>query len=153
MKLLLIDDDARLTAMLSEYLTAAGFEVASAGSLKAGRQLLAEGNHDLLVLDLMLPDGDGLDFCRELRAHPQTRRLPVLMLSARGESMDRILGLELGADDYLAKPFEPGSCKPGSRPCCADPNRLLPKMMCCASAGWKSIRQQGWPGLTGRPAT
>ena len=107
MKLLLIDDDARLTAMLSEYLTAAGFEVAMAGSLKAGRQLLAAGNHDLLVLDLMLPDGDGLDFCRELRAHPQTRRLPVLMLSARGESMDRILGLELGADDYLAKPFEP----------------------------------------------
>ena len=91
MKLLLIDDDARLTAMLSEYLTAAGFEVASAGSLKAGRQLLAEGNHDLLVLDLMLPDGDGLDFCRELRAHPQTRRLPVLMLSARGESRVNVL--------------------------------------------------------------
>jgi two-component system phosphate regulon response regulator OmpR len=107
MKLLLIDDDARLTAMLSEYLTAAGFGVATAGSLQAGRQLLTAGNQDLLVLDLMLPDGDGLDFCRELRANPQTRRLPVLMLSARGEPMDRILGLELGADDYLAKPFEP----------------------------------------------
>jgi len=107
MKLLLIDDDARLTAMLSEYLTAAGFEVATAGSLQAGRQSLAAGNQDLLVLDLMLPDGDGLDFCRELRADSRTRRLPVLMLSARGESMDRILGLELGADDYLAKPFEP----------------------------------------------
>ncbi len=107
MKLLLIDDDARLTAMLSEYLTAAGFEVATAGSLQAGRQFLGGGDPDLLVLDLMLPDGDGLDFCRELRADSRTRRLPVLMLSARGESMDRILGLELGADDYLAKPFEP----------------------------------------------
>ena len=106
-RLLLIDDDARLTAMLSDYLSGAGFEVAVAGSLAAGREALAAGHHDLLVLDLMLPDGDGLDFCRELRADAQLRRLPVLMLSARGEPMDRILGLELGADDYLAKPFEP----------------------------------------------
>jgi len=106
-RLLLIDDDARLTAMLSDYLTAAGFEVAVAGSLGAGREALASGSYDLLVLDLMLPDGDGLDFCRELRSEGQSRRLPVLMLSARGEPMDRILGLELGADDYLPKPFEP----------------------------------------------
>jgi len=106
-RLLLIDDDARLTAMLSDYLSAAGFEVSVAGTLAAGREALATGNHELLVLDLMLPDGDGLDFCRELRAVAQSRRLPVLMLSARGEPMDRILGLELGADDYLPKPFEP----------------------------------------------
>ncbi|MET0519774.1 MAG: response regulator transcription factor, partial [Burkholderiaceae bacterium] len=106
-RLLLIDDDARLTAMLSDYLTAAGFEVAVAGSLAAGREALASASHDLLVLDLMLPDGDGLDFCRELRGEAHSRRLPVLMLSARGEPMDRILGLELGADDYLPKPFEP----------------------------------------------
>ena len=106
-RLLLIDDDARLTAMLSDYLTAAGFEVQAVGSLAAGRAILAAETFDLLVLDLMLPDGDGLDFCRDLRAEPATRRLPVLMLSARGEPMDRILGLELGADDYLPKPFEP----------------------------------------------
>jgi DNA-binding response OmpR family regulator len=109
-RLLLIDDDTRLTAMLSDYLSAAGFEVTVAGSLAAGREALAAGSHDLLVLDLMLPDGDGLDFCRELRsgaAMQPSRRLPVLMLSARGEPMDRILGLELGADDYLPKPFEP----------------------------------------------
>ncbi|MCV2367141.1 response regulator [Roseateles oligotrophus] len=106
-RLLVIDDDARLTGMLSEYLGAAGFDVVVAGSLGAGREVLAGAPFDLLVLDLMLPDGDGLDFCRELRADPHTRRLPVLMLSARGEPMDRILGLELGADDYLAKPFEP----------------------------------------------
>jgi two-component system phosphate regulon response regulator OmpR len=106
-KLLLIDDDARLTSMLSDYLGAAGFEVAAAASLEAGREALKLEHFDLLVLDLMLPDGDGLDFCRALRGDAQTRRLPVLMLSARGEPMDRILGLELGADDYLAKPFEP----------------------------------------------
>ncbi|MCZ8072708.1 MAG: response regulator transcription factor, partial [Paucibacter sp.] len=106
-RLLLIDDDARLTAMLGDYLSAAGFEVRVAGTLAEGRAALAEQAFDLLVLDLMLPDGDGLDFCRELRADALTRRLPVLMLSARGEPMDRILGLELGADDYLAKPFEP----------------------------------------------
>ncbi|MCV2358038.1 MULTISPECIES: response regulator [Roseateles] len=106
-RILVIDDDARLTGMLSDYLGAAGFEVQVAGSLSAGREALAGAPFDLAVLDLMLPDGDGLDFCRELRADPHTRRLPVLMLSARGESMDRILGLELGADDYLAKPFEP----------------------------------------------
>jgi two-component system, OmpR family, phosphate regulon response regulator OmpR len=106
-RLLLVDDDARLTAMLSDYLTAAGFEVECAGNLAQGRQALEAGQPDLLVLDLMLPDGDGLDFCRSLRGDSRTRRLPVLMLSARGEPMDRILGLELGADDYLAKPFEP----------------------------------------------
>jgi DNA-binding response OmpR family regulator len=106
-RLLLVDDDARLTAMLSDYLSAAGFEVAVAGSLAQARQALEGGLPELLVLDLMLPDGDGLDFCRSLRGEPRTRRLPVLMLSARGEPMDRILGLELGADDYLAKPFEP----------------------------------------------
>jgi len=106
-RLLLVDDDARLTAMLGDYLSAAGFEVEVAGNLAQGRQALEAGLPDLLVLDLMLPDGDGLDFCRGLRGEARTRRLPVLMLSARGEPMDRILGLELGADDYLAKPFEP----------------------------------------------
>ena len=106
-RLLLVDDDARLTSMLGDYLTAAGFEVETAHSLAQGRQALEAALPDLLVLDLMLPDGDGLDFCRSLRGEARTRRLPVLMLSARGEPMDRILGLELGADDYLAKPFEP----------------------------------------------
>jgi len=106
-RLLLIDDDARLTAMLGDYLGGAGFEVTVAGSLASARSHLAGEAFDVLVLDLMLGDGDGLDFCRELRSDVHTRRLPVLMLSARGEPMDRILGLELGADDYLAKPFEP----------------------------------------------
>ena len=106
-RLLLIDDDARLTAMVGDYLRAGGFEVDVAGSLAEGSARLADGGHDALVLDLMLPDGDGLDLCRRLRADPATRHLPLLMLTARGEAADRIVGLELGADDYLPKPFEP----------------------------------------------
>lgn len=106
-RLLLIDDDARLTAMVADYLRGHGFEVQVAGSLGAGRQALARDLFDGLVLDLMLPDGDGLDLTRELRSHVRTRRLPLLMLTARGEPLDRIVGLEIGADDYLPKPFEP----------------------------------------------
>ncbi|HEU4459769.1 MAG TPA: response regulator transcription factor [Methylibium sp.] len=107
-RLLLIDDDARLTGMLGDYLRQAGYEVETAGSLAAGRQRLDRGTPvDALVLDLMLPDGDGLDLCRELRASPRHRALPLLMLTARGEPLDRIVGLEIGADDYLPKPFEP----------------------------------------------
>jgi DNA-binding response OmpR family regulator len=106
-RLLLIDDDTRLSAMVGDYLRHAGFEVEAAGSLAQGRERLAATAYDALVLDLMLPDGDGLDLCRELRGNPRTRSLPLLMLTARGEPLDRIVGLELGADDYLPKPFEP----------------------------------------------
>ena len=106
-RLLLIDDDTRLTAMVGDYLRANGYEVETAGTLAAGRERLRLGHCDALVLDLMLPDGDGLDLARELRAEARFKRLPLLMLTARGEPLDRVLGLELGADDYLAKPFEP----------------------------------------------
>ena len=106
-RLLLIDDDARLTAMVGDYLRRNGYEVDAAGSLAAGRDHLRQRPYDALLLDLMLPDGDGLDLTRELRGDPRTRRLPLLMLTARGEPMDRIVGLEIGADDYLPKPFEP----------------------------------------------
>ena len=110
-RLLLIDDDTRLTTMVGDYLRASGFEVDTAGSLAAGRERLSStangGGYDGLVLDLMLPDGDGLDLTRELRSDARWRKLPLLMLTARGEPMDRIVGLELGADDYLPKPFEP----------------------------------------------
>ncbi len=105
--LLIIDDDTRLTSMVGDYLREAGFEVTTAGSLAQGRQQLQSSSYDALVLDLMLPDGDGLDLCREVRAQARTRQLPLLMLTARGEPLDRIVGLELGADDYLPKPFEP----------------------------------------------
>ena len=106
-RLLLIDDDARLVAMIGDYLRGNGFSVESAPTLAAGRNCLRHGQFDALLLDLMLPDGDGLDLTRELRADARLRRLPLLMLSARGEALDRVVGLELGADDYLPKPFEP----------------------------------------------
>jgi DNA-binding response OmpR family regulator len=105
-KLLLIDDDLRLTTMVGDYLRANGFDVEVASSLAAGRDRLRLNSYDALVLDLMLPDGDGLDLTRELRGDARLKRLPLLMLTARGEPLDRVLGLEMGADDYLAKPFE-----------------------------------------------
>jgi two-component system, OmpR family, phosphate regulon response regulator OmpR len=106
-RLLMIDDDTRLTSMVGDYLRGHGFEVDTAGSLADGRERLRHDDYDLLLLDLMLPDGDGLELTRELRADAHTRRMPLLMLTARGEPTDRIVGLEIGADDYLPKPFEP----------------------------------------------
>jgi DNA-binding response OmpR family regulator len=106
-RILLIDDDERLAAMVGDYLRGHGYAVDSATTLAAGRERLQASDYDALLLDLMLPDGDGLDLTRELRADPRSRRLPLLMLTARGEPMDRVVGLELGADDYLPKPFEP----------------------------------------------
>ena len=105
-RLLLIDDDQRLTSMVGDYLRANGYEVDAVASLAQGRERLRTQPYDALVLDLMLPDGDGLDLTRELRADPRHKRLPLLMLTARGEPLDRVVGLELGADDYLPKPFE-----------------------------------------------
>lgn len=104
-RVLVVEDDPRLAEMLSEYLGQAGFRitVATAGA-SALRRLAAEASYDAVVLDLMLPDMDGLDVCREIRTRSDT---PVLMLTARGDAIDRIIGLELGADDYLPKPFEP----------------------------------------------
>ena len=103
-RILLIEDDARLAALVQEYLGEAGFRVSVAGSGAAGLEKLAREPVDALVLDLMLPDMDGLDLCRRLRAQSD---VPLLMLTARGEAADRVVGLELGADDYLPKPFEP----------------------------------------------
>jgi DNA-binding response OmpR family regulator len=107
-KLLIIDDDVRLSTMVIEYLQAQRMQVDHAPDCSGGKLKLENAQFDLLVLDLMLPDGDGLEFCRDLRGRKDDlSRLPVLMLTAKGEAMDRVLGLELGADDYLGKPFEP----------------------------------------------
>jgi two-component system phosphate regulon response regulator OmpR len=103
-RILLIDDDSRLAAMVSEYLGGAGYRVTTATTGSEGLERLGAEPYDGLVLDLSLPDMDGLEVCRKLRARWD---LPVLMLTARGDAMDRIVGLELGADDYLPKPFEP----------------------------------------------
>ena len=102
--ILLIEDDRRLAEMVSQYLGEAGFRVSVAGDGRTGLSRLGTEPYDALVLDLMLPDIDGLEVCRKLRAFSDT---PVLMLTARGDAMDRVVGLEVGADDYLPKPFEP----------------------------------------------
>ncbi len=103
-RILLIEDDTRLAEMVRDYLGQAGFRVARAANGGSGLAMHARDAFDAIVLDLMLPDMDGLDVCRQIRAHAAT---PILMLTARGDAMDRVLGLEMGADDYLPKPFEP----------------------------------------------
>jgi DNA-binding response OmpR family regulator len=107
-QLLMIEDDARLARMVADYLTQSGFGVSIAGDGQHGLAAVQAGAPDLVILDLMLPDMDGLEVCRRIRALPGAlARTPVLMLTAKGDPMDRIIGLEIGADDYLPKPFEP----------------------------------------------
>jgi DNA-binding response OmpR family regulator len=110
--LLMIEDDARLASMVAEYLEQNGYTVSKAPDGLAGLAALGHkpdgAPHDLVILDLMLPDMDGLEVCRRIRALPNaTSGTPVLMLTAKGDPMDRVIGLEMGADDYLPKPFEP----------------------------------------------
>jgi DNA-binding response OmpR family regulator len=103
-RILLIEDNDRLAEMVRDYLSQAGFRVARAADGGAGLAMHAREAFDAIILDLMLPDMDGLDVCRQVRARATT---PILMLTARGDLMDRVVGLEMGADDYLPKPFEP----------------------------------------------
>jgi DNA-binding response OmpR family regulator len=103
-RILLIEDDARLAGMVAEYLGKAGFHVIHAENGMRGLALHERETVDAVILDLMLPDADGLEICRLIRARSDS---PILMLTARGDPMDRVVGLEMGADDYLPKPFEP----------------------------------------------
>jgi two-component system, OmpR family, response regulator len=138
-RLLIVDDDPEIRQLLVDYLTRNGFDAVPAAS---GRELwLALERHaiDLVVLDLMLPDADGLTLCRDLRAKSN---LPVLMLTARGEETDRILGIEMGADDYLVKPFSPrellARIKGILRRTRALPPNLKPdSQRCLVFAGWR----------------
>lgn len=102
--ILLVDDEATLREPLAEYLTGQGFVVTEAISAAAARSALTEMTPNIVLLDIMMPGEDGLSLCRHL---VETRQLPVIFLTARGEPTDRIVGLELGADDYIVKPFEP----------------------------------------------
>ncbi|HLH90756.1 MAG TPA: response regulator transcription factor [Xanthobacteraceae bacterium] len=103
-RILLIEDDPRLAEMVARYLGEAGFAVTLAATGQSAISLAAREAFDALILDLMLPDIDGLDVCRQIRGRSDT---PILMLTARGDALDRVVGLEMGADDYLPKPFEP----------------------------------------------
>jgi DNA-binding response OmpR family regulator len=103
-RVLIIDDDERLNELLTQYLSGFGFSVRAVTHPDAGLQALKVDPPDLVVLDVMLPDTDGLTLCRRIR---EKSRIPIIMLTARGDVADRIVGLEFGADDYLPKPFEP----------------------------------------------
>ncbi|MEP0944676.1 MAG: response regulator transcription factor [Rhizobiaceae bacterium] len=103
-KILLVEDDNRLAGMVSDYLGENGFDVTHAENGVAGIDLQTERGFEAIILDLMLPDIDGLEVCRTIKAHDS---VPIIMLTAKGDPMDRIIGLEIGADDYLPKPFEP----------------------------------------------
>jgi two-component system OmpR family response regulator len=103
-RLLLVDDEPSLREPLAEYLTRQGFVVRQAEDAAKARSALLDETPDLVLLDIMMPGEDGLSLCRHLS---ESKNLPVIMLTAKGEAMDRIVGLEIGADDYVAKPFEP----------------------------------------------
>ncbi|MCH2455867.1 MAG: response regulator, partial [Idiomarina sp.] len=105
LKVLVVDDDARLRSLLERYLTEQNFTVRVAQDSDQMDRLLTRENFHLMVLDLMLPGEDGLSICKRLRN--EGNNIPVIMLTAKGDEVDRIIGLELGADDYLAKPFNP----------------------------------------------
>lgn len=103
-RLLLIDDDESLNRLLVDYFPRFGHELLTATSVKAGKRILRTSDPDLLILDVMLPDADGLELCRSLRLESD---IPIVMLTARADVPDRVLGLQYGADDYVPKPFEP----------------------------------------------
>ncbi len=107
LNVLLVDDDARLTSLLCEYLARNDVSARVAADGEHGLEALAKGGIDVVVLDLMLPGIDGLEVCRRIRADRALARVPVLMLTAKGDDVDKVVGLELGADDYVAKPFNP----------------------------------------------
>lgn len=138
-RVLVVDDDTEIRQLLVDYLARNGFDALSAASGREMRQMLARHAVDLVVLDLMLPDQDGLVLCRELRARSG---IPVLMLTARGEEADRILGIEMGADDYLVKPFSPRELLARMKGILRRTRALPPNLKpdphrCFAFDGWK----------------
>lgn len=137
-RILIVDDDSEICQLLVDYLIRQGFEAVPARNGREMGQMLERHAIDLVVLDLMLPDTDGLVLCRDLRARSN---LPVLMLSARGEEADRIVGIEMGADDYLVKPFSPrellARIKGILRRTRSLPPNLRPEVQrCLVFAGW-----------------
>jgi two-component system, OmpR family, response regulator len=136
--ILIVDDDRDISTLLAEYLEKNGFKTFTAGDGKAMWKVLNETRVDLIVLDLSLPGEDGLTLCRNLRTHST---LPVIMLTARGEPLDRILGLEMGADDYLPKPFEPRELFARIRSVLRRTQALPPNMHASQS---QQMRFAGW---------
>lgn len=136
--ILVVDDDGQILQLVARFLRANGFRVQTARDGREMLAVLAEAGADLIVLDLMLPGANGLDLCRELR---KTSAIPVVMLTAKGEEVDRIIGLEVGADDYLPKPFNPrellARINAVLRRSSASPPPLSARSRTLAFAGWK----------------
>jgi DNA-binding response OmpR family regulator len=105
--ILLVDDDQEIRELLTAYLGRAGFQVSAVGDGQGFREAFNGASFDLVILDIMLPDEDGFSLCRWVRQHPRQAQVPIIMLTASSDEADRIVGLELGADDYLGKPFSP----------------------------------------------
>jgi len=106
-RVLVVEDDPDIVELIHHYLQADGFEIEALGDGRQALERLRTGSHDLVILDLQLPGIDGLTLCAELRRDKRTHALPVIMLTARGDEADRVVGLEVGADDYVVKPFSP----------------------------------------------
>jgi DNA-binding response OmpR family regulator len=106
-RVLIVDDDPDIQRLVSFNLSRAGFEISAAASGRTALDSVQTQPPDLIILDLMLPDIDGMEVCRTLRQRDGSRRIPIIMLTARGEEIDRVIGFELGADDYVSKPFSP----------------------------------------------
>ncbi len=136
--LLVVDDDREIRRLLEEYLEQSGYRISSVADGKAMRKALENHRIDLVILDLMLPGEDGLSLCRELRTHSN---LPVLMLTARGSEIDRIIGLEMGADDYLGKPFNPRELLARVRSILRRAHSLPPNLQTSEAAAY---RFAGW---------
>ena len=104
-KILVIEDEPDIRKTLEYNLAREGFIVSTAGSLKKAKNILENPNFSLILLDLMLPDGSGLDLCRELKSNPALKDIPIIILTAKDDEVDKVVGFELGADDYVTKPF------------------------------------------------
>ena len=125
-RILVVEDDPDIAELVDRYLTKAGFATDRVSSGRDALDAIAAKTPDLLVLDLMLPHLDGLEICRRVRANEQTANIPIIMLTARAEESERIVGLELGADDYLAKPFSPNELVARVRALLRRANRQAP---------------------------
>src|SRR4030042_6658879 len=105
--ILVVEDEPDISGLISYNLERAGLEAARAQDGRTALSLIQKRQPDLILLDLMLPDADGTDICKSLKSNEKTRHIPVIMVTARGEEIDRVVGFELGADDYIVKPFSP----------------------------------------------
>ncbi len=142
--ILVVDDDREIRNLLAAYLEKQGLRCTVVADGRQMRAALATGRFDLVVLDLMLPGEDGLTLCRNLRATAAHANLPVLMLTARGEDMDRILGLEMGADDYLTKPFVPRELLARIRSILRRSRALPPNLAASSAPRARHLAFAGW---------